>query len=299
VRQSALVINLLTIAKLVPLALFIVVGWWFIDATRLTLSGAVSLSQLSTGALLLIVAFGGYEVIAVPAGEATNPRRHVPFAFVATIIAVTGIMTLAQVVAIGTLPNLAATTTPLADASLLFMGAAGALLVSAGSVISMTGTNVGGLLTGSRMLFARAENGELPRFFAAIHPHYRTPANAIIFTTLVALGLALTGSFAMLAVASAIARLVTYTGVCAATLQLRYQRLQGAVKPATFVIPMGGLVPLLAIAVSLLILAGATRQQLFGGAAALAVGAALFLANDRFGRQQDARCESPGVPTSG
>jgi APA family basic amino acid/polyamine antiporter len=103
IRQSAFVINLLTIAKLVPLALFIVVGWWFIDASRLAPSGPVSLTHLSTGALLLIVAFGGYDVIPVAAGEATNPRRHVPIAFVATIIAVTAIMTLVQVVAIGTL----------------------------------------------------------------------------------------------------------------------------------------------------------------------------------------------------
>jgi basic amino acid/polyamine antiporter, APA family len=178
------------------------------------------------------------------------------------------------------------------------MGAAGALLVSAGSVVSMTSTNVGGLLTGSRMLFALAEKGELPRFFGTIHPRYRTPSNAIIFTTLVALGFGLTGSFATLAVAGAIARLVTYTGVCAATLQLRHRSFRDIVKPATFVIPMGKLVPLLAIGISLLILAGATRQQLLGGAAALAVGAGLFLANDRFGRQRDARFESLGVPTS-
>jgi amino acid transporter len=284
IRQSAFIINLLTIAKLVPLALFIVVGFWFIDARRLTPSGPVSLTQFSTGALLLIFAFGGYDVIGVPAGEATNPRRHVPFAFVATIVAVTAIMALAQMVAIGTLPDLAEATTPLADASLLFMGAAGALLISAGSVVAMTGNNVGQVLTGSRMLFALAENGELPRFFGTIHPRYRTPANAIVFTTLMALGLALSGSFVMLAVASAVARLVTYTGACAATLRLRHQRFRGVVKPATFVIPMGALVPLLAIAVSLLILAGATRQQLLGGTAALAVGAALFLANDTFRR---------------
>jgi basic amino acid/polyamine antiporter, APA family len=285
IRQSASVINLLTIAKLVPLALFIVIGLWFIDASRLTLSGPVSLTQLSTGALLLIFAFGGYDTIGVPAGEAMDPRRHVPFAFVTTIIAVTAIMALAQIVAVGTLPNLAAATTPLADASLLFMGAAGALLMSAGSVASMTGTNVGQVLAGSRMLFALAENGELPRFFGTIHPRYRTPANAIMFTTLVALGLALSGSFTMLAVASAVARLITYTGACAATLRLRHRRFRGMVMPATFVIPMGGLVPVLAIAVSLLILAGATRQQLLGGAAALAVGAALFLAKDKFGRR--------------
>jgi amino acid transporter len=244
--------------------------------------GAVSLTQLSTGALLLIFAFGGYDVIGVPAGEATNPRRHVPFAFVATIIAVTAIMTLAQIVATGTLPDLPASKTPLADASLLFIGAAGALLISAGSVVSMTGNNMGGVLAGSRMLFALAENGELPQFFGKIHPRYRTPSNAIVFTTVVALGLALSGSFAVLAVASAVARLVTYTGACAATLRLRHPRFQGVVKPATFVIPAGALVPLLAIAVSLSILGGATHQQLLGGAMALAVGAALFMVNDRF-----------------
>jgi hypothetical protein len=52
------------------------------------------------------------------------------------------------------------------------------------------------------------------------------------------------------------------------------------------VIPLGPVVPLLAIAVSLLILAGATRAQLLGGAAGLAAGAALFIANDGFGRRQ-------------
>jgi amino acid transporter len=280
IRQSALVINLFTVAKLVPLAIFIVVGSWFIDAGRLTVWGPVSLNEASTGALLLVFAFGGYEVIGIPAGEATHPRRDVPFAFVTTILAVTVVMALAQIVAAGTLPNLATSTTPLADASLLFMGGAGAFLISAGSVISMTGNNMGAVLTGSRVLFALAENGELPRFFAAIHRRYHTPSNAIVFTAIVALGLALSGSFAVLAVASAVARLVTYISVGAATIRLRHQMSGGAVQSALFLAPPA--VPLLAIAVSLLILAGATRQQLLGGTAALLIGAALFIANDRF-----------------
>jgi basic amino acid/polyamine antiporter, APA family len=280
IRQSALVINLFTLAKLAPLAVFIVVGFWFIDAGRLTPLGHVSLNEASTGALLLVFAFGGYEVIGIPAGEATHPRKHVPFAFVTTILAVTVVMTLAQIVAMGTLPDVATSTTPLADASLLFMGGAGALLISAGSVISMTGNNMGTVLTGSRVLFALAENGELPRFFAAIHRRYHTPSNAIIFTAIVALGLALSGSFAVLAVASAIARLVTYISVSAATIRLRHRTFAGAVQPALFAVPMGTLVPLLAIVASLLMLAGATGQQLTGGAAALIVGAALFLANN-------------------
>jgi basic amino acid/polyamine antiporter, APA family len=284
IRQSALVINLFTMAKLAPLAIFVIVGVWFIDPGRLTPLDPVSQNEISTGALLLVFAFGGYEVISIPAGEATDPRTHMPFAFVTTILAVTVVMTLVQIVAMGTLPNLATSTTPLADASFLIMGGIGALLISVGSVISMTGNNMGAVLSGSRALFALAENGELPRFFAAIHQRYRTPSNAIIFTAIVALGLALSGSFAVLAVASAIARLAIYISVSAATIRLRHRTFAGAVQPARFVLPMGTLVPSLAIAVALFMLAGATRQQLLGGAVALVIGAVLFIANDRRSR---------------
>ena len=120
------------------------------------------------------------------------------------------------------------------------MGGAGALLVSAGAVISMIGGNImGNLLAVSRILFALADNGSLPRFFGVIHLRYGTPSNAIIFTAIVALGLALWGSFTVLAVASAIARLVTYISVCGATIRLRHQFFRAAVQPATFVIPFG------------------------------------------------------------
>jgi amino acid transporter len=170
---------------------------------------------------------------------------------------------------------------------MLFVGAAGALLINAGAVVSMTGNNLGAVLTGSRMLFALAENGELPAFFKKIHPHYRTPSNAVIFTTLAALGLALSGSFVILALASAVARLVAYTGACAATLWLRRARFERVVGRATFVTPGGSLVPVAAIAVSLMILAGATRQQLLGGAAGLALGAVLFVANHRLRADAD------------
>jgi APA family basic amino acid/polyamine antiporter len=96
-----------------------------------------------------------------------------------------------------------------------------------------------------------------------------------------ALGLALSGSFAILAVASAIARLVTYISVSTAAIRVRHRTFGGAARPALFVVSMGTLGPVLAIAVSLLMLAGATFRQLFGGALALIIGAVLFVANKR------------------
>jgi amino acid transporter len=276
IRQSAWLVNALTIGKLLPLVFFIVVGLRYVDAGALTTLPPVTLRQFSTAALLMIFVYGGYDVVPVPAGEALDPRRHVPFALVLTILTVMGVMTLAQVVAQSVLPDLSAHSTPIADAAAVFLGSAGALLIGAGSVISMTGNNAGQVLSGSRMLFALAEHGELPAFFGRIQPRFRTPANAVIFTSVVAVVLALTGSFAKLAVVSALARLVTYTGVCAATLRLRSPRFAHVVKPATFVAPLGPVVPAIAIAVSLAIAAGATEEQLLGGFAALAVGAAMY-----------------------
>jgi basic amino acid/polyamine antiporter, APA family len=176
-----------------------------------------------------------------------------------------------------------------ADAAAVLLGSAGALLVGSGSVISMMGNNAGQILNGSRMLFALAEHGELPSIFGRIHPRFRTPAVAIIFTSVVAVALALTGSFAKLAVVSALARLVAYIGVAGATLRLRSPRFAAVVKPATFVAPLGPIVPGIAILVSAAIAAGATREQLLGGFAALAAGAGLFWLHDGSVRKSNAR----------
>jgi amino acid transporter len=289
IRQSAWVVNTLTIGKLLPLAIFITVGVFHIEPSRLTALPEVSTNQVATAALLLIFIFGGFDVVGTPAGESIDPRRHVPFALVTTILAVTAIMSLAQIVAQGVLPDLAPHATPVADAAAVFLGAGGALMVGVGSVVSMTGNNAGQVLSGSRMLFALAEHGELPAFFGRIHPRYRTPANAVLFTSTVAIVLALSGSWTKLAVVSSVTRLVTYVGVSAATMRLRSPALAAHVPPAAFVAPLGPIVPLVAILMSAAVFAGATREQLLGGFAALAAGAALFWLHDASGRKSRAR----------
>jgi amino acid transporter len=276
IKQSSWVVNTLTIGKLAPLVLFILVGIWFIDTTRLTALPPVTTQQVGIAALLLIFAYGGYEVTGIPAGEAANPRRDVPFAFVMTILTVATVMTLTSIVATGLLPDVSATRTPLADGAAIVLGAIGALIVTVGSAISMTGNNMGQVLTGSRTIFALAENGDLPRWFAKVHPRHRTPSNAILFTAGVALTLALTGSFVTLAAVSAVARLVMYFAVCTATLVLRRRQPDALMGAAEFTIPGGPIVPVVASLVTLGILFGATNEQRLAGLTALVAGAVLF-----------------------
>jgi amino acid transporter len=268
---------------------FIIGGIWFVDPSHFSNMPTPSREQISAGAILLIFAYGGYEVTGVLAGEAANPRKDVPFAFVACLITVSIVMSLTSVVATGVLPDVAATRTPLADGAAIFLGAWGAAMISIGSVVSMTGNNMGQLLNGSRTIFALAENGDLPRWFGKVHAGYRTPANAILFGAAVALILALTGSFVQLAAVSAIARLVMYLAVCLSTLVLRKRDREIAAQVGAhfsdplqkvglpqFTVPGGPVIPILASIVALGILAGATRPQLISGVAALAAGAVLF-----------------------
>jgi basic amino acid/polyamine antiporter, APA family len=277
IRQSSMVVNVLTVGKLLPLAVFIGAGLFFVDWTLLTPGATVSLHALSSSGLLLIFAFGGYEVIPVVAGETRDPRRDVPFALIMTIIFVTLLMTLAQVVGLGTFPGLAQSKTPLADAAARFLGAGGAALITIGAVLSTSGNNMGQALSGSRNLFALAEQKDLPAFFGRIHPTFRTPANAILVTAAVSLALALSGTFQSLAAASAISRLVVYVATCASTLRLRGRRFDAVVNPPVFVAPFGPVIPLAAIVIALAILAGATALQLASGTGALAAGAVLYL----------------------
>ena len=101
-------------------------------------------------------------------------------------------------------------------------------------------------------------------------------AGALLALAVVALGLALSGSFVFLAAVSAVARLVMYLAVCLSTLVLRRRTPNEEMGPALFTIPLGPVVPLLATAVAAGILFGATAQQLAAGGAALVAGAVLY-----------------------
>jgi basic amino acid/polyamine antiporter, APA family len=277
IRQSSLVVNVLTIGKLLPLAVFIGIGLWFVDWSRLYPGPIPSATNLSATGLLLIYAFGGYEIVPIPGGEARNPRRDIPFALIMTIVIVSAVMTLAQIVAIGTLPALATSKTPLADAAAAFLGAGGAAMLTIGAVISVTGASMGGALSGSRNLFALAEQGDLPAFFGRVHSRFRTPVVAILITSSVTLMLALTGTFQSMATTSAISRLVVYLGGCLSTLRLRSHQFDDAVNPPGFVVPFGSTIPVAAIVIALTVLGGASSIQLRNGVLALIAGGVLYL----------------------
>jgi amino acid transporter len=191
----------------------------------------------------------------------------------AAIGVTTIIYVLIQVVCIGTLPELASSARPLADASSRFLGPAGAWLIASGAMISIAGTIHGHILTSPRMLFAMAEQGQLPKALAALHRRFLTPYISIVFSAIVILCFALSGTFIKMAAISVMTRLAIYIVTCVALPILRRKQSIGA---ATFTLPWGLVIPSTAIALCGWLLANSNRHEAWLAAIAAGVGLLLY-----------------------
>jgi amino acid transporter len=274
VRAAARTGVLLAIAKIVPLLLFTGIGFFAVDfAMAAPATDAIPLTDLGKAALLLLFAYAGFENLPAAAGEYRNPRRDVPFALLAMITTVTAIYFAVQWVALGTLPGLAESQTPLADAAARFGGGWLALVLTVGAAVSILGTNSNTVMLGPRYLHALATDGFGPRALAAIHPRFRTPAAAIVVIGVLSLVLALSGSFVQLALLSMIARLVAYIGTAMSVLVLRRRY---ATRVDMLRLPGGPAIPVAAIVLSLGLLASASAANLVAGVVAIFVGALIY-----------------------
>ena len=195
VRQSALITNIFTVGKLVPLILVAAVGLFFIQPQNFDFSTNPDFNSFSSAVLLLIYAFVGFEAGVILAGETKDPERNVPFALLVALGVVAVLYIAVQIVCIGTLPGLASSERPLADAAATFMGSIGAAVVTVGALISIVGNLNVGLLSATRILYSVADNRQLPSVIARTHSETKTPYVSIILTSLIILVLTVQSSF--------------------------------------------------------------------------------------------------------
>lgn len=275
VRDAAMVSNFFTVGKLVPLLLFITAGLFFLRPDRYALGPAPGYGQFSSSCLLLIYAFSGFEMAIIPAGEIRDPRRNLPFALLTAVGVVAVLYMLIQIVCIGTLPELAASERPLADSATRFFGSPGGAIISAGALISILGNLNVILLAGSRLPFAMAERRELPEFIGSVHRRFRTPHVSITITAAVMLAMTLSGTFVYAATISAIARLLTYAASCAALPVLRRRERE---MPALFHAPAGVALAIVALVLTIWLLANSTWRQALDASIAGAIGLILYFA---------------------
>jgi basic amino acid/polyamine antiporter, APA family len=271
VRYGAASIYVFTLGKLIPLVGFIVVALiaWKHNPIPASMHLPGAGTDWSEVALFMLFAYAGFENMGVPAGEFRNPRKDLPRALLVGTLAIAVLYVLTQLAAMSALPDLSQTQTPIADAAAALIGPVGAILITLGALLSMSGTNSGTVLEGSRMLYALSLGRPRLAAISRIHPTFRTPWVAIVIHTGVAMVVAVGGSFAKLALLSAVARLSTYLFTCAALPRLR--KLSDG-----FRLPGGLLIPILGMAFSLVLVVTLDRYKLIAAAIALVAGALVY-----------------------
>lgn len=274
VKYGAASIYVFTFGKVVPLVLFIVVALfaWRHNPIPASMTLPGPGTDWSAAALFMLFAYAGFENLGVPAGEYKNPRRDLPFALLIGILAIAAMYVLAQLGAMSAIPDLSQTQTPIADAAAALIGPIGAIVITLGALLSMAGTNSGTVLEGSRMLYALSLDRRMGPI-SYVHPRFRTPSYAIVIHVAVAMALALGGSFAKLAMMSAVARLTTYLFTCAAVPRLR--RLNEGFRTP------GLIVPILGVIISLAVFLTLSRYNFLAAVIALAVGGIVYLISRR------------------
>jgi basic amino acid/polyamine antiporter, APA family len=273
IRQTAAVSTAFAVSKLVPLVAFAIVGMFFIEPQRIQFGALPPLRDASNAVLLASFAYFGFDGTTVLAGEVRDPPRSIPFAIVLSVCTVMLLYSFIQMVCVGTLPNLAASERPLADAATVLVGPWASVALAVTAVMSCAGVFGASMTLGTRLLFAMADQRQLPGALARIHARFHTPTLAILVTAAAAWVLAVSGSFIYLVKVTLIARVSVYAITC---LTLPVFRHRADLAVAAFKVPAGPIVAYLCAILCVLSLANSSMRELLDVSLAVLLGLTIF-----------------------
>jgi APA family basic amino acid/polyamine antiporter len=263
VKSGVAASNVFTVAKLVPLIAFAIAGGIYLLRARSAIpaeisgSAAFPIGNWLEAVLVLMFAFGGFEGAVIPMAEATDAKKDIAFALFAGLATTALLYCTIQYVVVRVLTAAAATDRPLALAAGQLWGAAGSTVISVAALISVYGYLSAQMLQTPRLTFALGERGDFPRFFARIHPRFRTPHVSILFFAGIVWTLAAGGNFRWNVVLSSVGRLLIYGVTCASLPVLRRKRPDAR----AFRLPAGNLFAAIGVLLMLALLSRINRND--------------------------------------
>lgn len=289
VKESTRTSDVLTVSKLLPLLLFVVVGLFFISPAQFTFALTPSLGTFTSAVFVLVYVFSGFEAVLVNTGELRQPQQVIPFALLVGLSTAVVLFILIQVVCIGVLPNLANSERPLADASSQFLGSLGPTIISLGALVSVFGTLNVIMLACTRLPFAMAAQGQLPGPLAQVHKRFRTPHVSILVSAAAALLIALPGTFIYAVKITVITRILVYASTCAALPVLR--RKFPSADSGSFKAPFGVGISIICVTLCAWLLINSDWREARDVTVAVGIGLVIFAATRLAQRSRNCREE--------
>lgn len=261
VRSGANLSSLMTVAKLLPLALLIVFGLarfaqhpQIIHTSEITTPG---LPNWVRAMALLLFAFGGWEDSLLPTGEVREPRRTIPFGLGTGLLGCAAIYMLLQFIVVTTIgANIS--DAPLPATAAVLLGRSGAAFVTVAALVSIYGWISASMLYAPRLAYSLAAQGDFPSLFTRLHTRFHTPTAAILLYAVTGWVLASSGTFLWLVALTAGTMMVLYAAVCASLIRLR--RLRPTAD--AFRVPFGPVLSIVGVAIALALMTALKRREL-------------------------------------
>jgi APA family basic amino acid/polyamine antiporter len=276
IKESARFNNVMVVLKLLILGFFIVVGAMYVKPANWSPFMPNGFTGVWIGASLIFFAFIGFDAVSTAAEECRNPARDMPIGIIASLGICTVIYVATAAVLTGIEPwRKLGVANPLASAfsSIGLDWAAG--IVSLGAVISMTAVLLVFQLGQPRIFFAMSRDGLLPKYFARVHPKYRTPHVTTIWAGIAVGSIAAVTNINEMVELTNIGTLFAFVLVCAGVLILRRTDPD---RPRAFRTPLVPVIPLAGIAMCVYLMLGLPRATWLRFGLYLAAGLVVYLA---------------------
>jgi basic amino acid/polyamine antiporter, APA family len=190
IRESASFNFWMVAIKLVVLGFFVLVCFKYVKPANWHPFAPNGFHGVVTGAAIVFFAYIGFDAVSTTAEECRDPKRDLPIGIIGSLIICTIIYAIIAAVFTGLIPYGALVKTlsseqaePLTLAmKYVSMPNWMVGVVAFGSVVAHTAVLLVFQLGQPRIFFAMSRDGLLPRFFARVHPRFRTPHVATIIT---------------------------------------------------------------------------------------------------------------------
>lgn len=276
VKDAGIINDILTIIKVTPIIILTIIGIvYFIINPPVLISNytpflPLGLNGLGSAIVLIFWAYVGFELVTVPSDEIENSKKTIPRAIILGMGVIALFYVVTNFVILGIVPweQLSTSSAPLALAGYGLLGAIGATIITAGALFSIAGSDEAGILSSTRLPYAMAGDGLLPKIFAKLHPKYETPYASIIFIASTALIASILGNISQLIILSVFTILFCYLITCLSVFPLR--------KKYKKVIKVPSITPVIGVIVSIYIMSQCNINQIFIGIALIAVGIPIY-----------------------
>jgi amino acid transporter len=226
--------DVLTILKISPLVLMIIAGLAFVVLNPVTVSDNMTpfvtgdLASFGGALILIFWAYAGFELSTLPANDIDRPERTIPRAIAFGMLFVIVFYLLTNFVVLGAVDQqtLQSTNTPLLSAAAAIFHSTALItnlmvvVVGVGALFSILGADESGTIGTSRLAYAMALDGLLPRSFAKLHPKYGTPYIALIVLCTTAFVASVFGGLTLLISSSVFLLAFVYLATCLSTIRL-------------------------------------------------------------------------------